>query len=233
VFLGQEYYLPLYFQSALAASPVRSGVLTIPITLSEALMGIVCGVIIHRTGRYLEVTYIGCFLMTIGVGLYTSFAANTTLTTIIGIELIAGLGAGCLFEPPLIALHACVSQERTSSATSTLGFVRNIGQALSLVLGGVIFQNSMDLQIPALKAGGVPASITNLLSEGAAAANVMVVTTISDPTQMLAVKEAFVWSIRNIWILYTCLSGLACVTSIFIGRRILGIVHTETKTGLH
>src|SRR4051794_7364109 len=98
--MAQEYYLPLYFQSALAASPVRSGVLILPITLSQALMGIVCGVVIHRTGHYLEITYAGCIFMAVGVGLYTTFSATSSVAYIIGMELIAGLGAGCLFEPP-------------------------------------------------------------------------------------------------------------------------------------
>lgn len=224
--------MPLYFQSALSASPVRSGALVLPITLSEAFMGILCGVLIHQTGRYLEVTYFGCGLMLVGLGLYTTFSATTTTGMIIGIELIAGIGAGCLFEPPLIALHAFVSQEKTASATATLGFTRNVAQAFSLVLGGVVFQNSMDLQVPRLIAEGVPRSVTDLLSDGAAAANVMVISTISDVRHQLATKEAFVWSLRNMWVMYTCLSALALVSSLFIGNRKLDEKHTETKTGL-
>lgn len=231
--MGQEYYLPLYFQSALSATPVHSGALILPITVSEALTGIFCGILIHRTGRYLEVTYAGCILMTLGVGLYTIFSPTTSIPSIIGIELLAGLGAGCLFEPPLIALHAFVHQDRTASATSTLGFTRNVAQALSLVLGGVVVQNSIDLRIPALLKQGVSSSVVGLFSDGMAAANVMVIATIEDPGQRGAVKEAFVWGLKNMWVMYTCLSVLACVTSLFIGKRVLGKAHTETKTGLH
>lgn len=230
--MAQEYYLPLYFQSALGASPLHSGILVLPITLSEAFMGIICGFLIHRTGHYLEITYIGCVCMAIGVGLYTTFSATTTIALMICIEVIAGLGAGCLFEPPMIALHAFVSQERTASATSTFCFIRGIGQALSLVLGGVVFQNGMDSQIPKLVTQGIPSSITDLFTGGQAVANVMVVSTISDPLQQMVVKEAFVWSLRNMWIMYTVLSGLACVAAIFIGKSKLGTEHTETKTGL-
>lgn len=195
-------------------------------------MGIICGVLIHRTGRYLEVTYAGCILMLIGVALYTTFSATNSVAYIIGIELIAGIGAGCLFEPPLIALHAFVSQDKTASATSTLGFTRNIAQSLSLVLGGVVFQNSIDLQVPILLTEGVPVSVVSLLSGGGAAANVMIVSTMSDLGHQQAVKDAFVWSLRNMWIMYACLSALACLSCIFIHKRILGKEHTETKTGL-
>jgi hypothetical protein len=35
-YIAGEYYLPLYFQSALEASPVKSGALVLPITVTEA-----------------------------------------------------------------------------------------------------------------------------------------------------------------------------------------------------
>lgn len=197
VYLAQEYYLPLYFQSTLGASPILSGALVLPFIGTEAVMGIVCGVVIHSTGRHLELTYFGCAMMTIGAGLCTLFAATSPISLIIPIEILAGIGSGFLFQTPMIALHAMVSQEDTASATSTLGFVRNIAQALSLVLGGVVFQNSMDAQVPSLLAQGVSTSVTDLLGGGAAAANVMVVNTISDLGQKMAVRNAFAGSLNN------------------------------------
>lgn len=170
--------------------------------------------------------------MTVGIGLYTTFSATSSVGYIIGIEIIAGIGTGCLFESPLIALYANVSQERTASATSTLGFIRCIGQALSLVLGSVVFQNSMNMQVPVLVSKGMSEAVTDLFTGGHAIANVMAVSKISDTVQQMFVKAAFVWSLRNMWILYTCLSGLAMLASLFIGKRKLETEHVEMKTGL-
>lgn len=230
--MASEYYLPLYFQSALGASPIYSGVLIIPTLLSQAIMGIVCGVVIHSTGRYLEMTYLGCVFMTVGTGLFTTFSATSSVGYIIAVEIIAGIGTGCLFETPLIALYAHVSQERTAPATSTLGFIRCMGQALSLVLGGAVFQNSMNLQAPVLISQGISEAVTDLFAEGHAVANVMIVSTLSDTVQQMMVKAAFVWGLRNMWILYTCLGGLAFIVSAFIGKRKLDTEHVEVKTGL-
>ncbi|KAH8743502.1 hypothetical protein F5882DRAFT_269723, partial [Hyaloscypha sp. PMI_1271] len=55
--IAAEYCLPLYFQSVKEASPVRSGILILPITITGALMGIITGLIIHRTGRYIELIW--------------------------------------------------------------------------------------------------------------------------------------------------------------------------------
>ncbi|RDW92636.1 MFS transporter-3 [Coleophoma crateriformis] len=232
VYIAQEYYLPLYFQSALSESPFRSGLLVLPVSLTEALAGIVCGIIIHRTGKYLEITYVGCVIMTVGAGLYITFSKSTTIAKIIGIEIVGGIGAGCLFEPPLIALQAFTSQEKTAAVTSTFGFVRPFAQSLSLVLGLVIFQNSMSLQIPGLEAAGIPSSVTSLLSDGEAAANVMIVSALPDARDRGVVADAFVWSLRNMWIMYTCFSAMAGVASVFIGKKKLSKEHVETITGL-
>ena len=124
VFIGGEYYLPLYFQSTHQFGPFKSGVTVLPITIIEALMGIMCGVLTHRWGVYRELIVVGSFLMTVGTGLYIAFTATTSVPQIVGFELIAGAGCGLLFQPLLIAIQAFARQEDVATATSTLGFVR-------------------------------------------------------------------------------------------------------------
>jgi hypothetical protein len=172
--------------------------------------------------------------MTIGNGLYILFSPNESVAKVIGFQIVAGFGQGLLFEAPLIAIQALVSQDDTATATSTFGFTRNLATALSVVICGVIFQNSMDgranlLGLPPVK---LPSNITDALSHGQAAANVMIISTITDASQKLAVKEAFVWSIRNMFIFSTCVAALAVVASAFIKKSVLSKVHVETKTGL-
>jgi MFS family permease len=234
VFIAGEYYLPLYFQSVLEASPLQSGTLILPIAVTEALMGITTGIIIHSTGHYLEVTYFGVILMTVGNGLYTTFSASPSLSSIVGFQIVAGIGAGALFEAPLLGLQAFVSQHDTATATGTFSFVRNLATSLSIVVGGVIFQNSMDLQVTSLGLPPVslPTNITSALSGGSAAANVMIVAMIQDPAQKLAVKEAFACSLKNMWIFYTIVSGFTVIASAFIKRQVLSREHVETITGI-
>ncbi|KAN0117133.1 putative MFS transporter [Hyaloscypha variabilis] len=234
IYIGAEYYLPLYFQSVKGSSPLTSGLLVMPITTTEAITGILAGVIIHSTGRYLEVIYIGVTCMTIGNGLYILLNPASTLAEIIIYQIIAGIGAGLLFQAPLIALQALVSQDETATATATFGFVRSLATALGVVLGGVIFQNSMDMHIPLLSSPPVnlPANITDLLTKGGAAANVMLSNTISDSVQKEAVRAAYSWSMKNMWIFYTVLSGLAVLSSVFIKKHYLRTDHVETRTGI-
>ena len=45
------YYLPIYFQSILGASPIRSGVDNLPLVLAASVFALVGGGIVMKTGR--------------------------------------------------------------------------------------------------------------------------------------------------------------------------------------
>ncbi|TVY80958.1 MFS-type transporter [Lachnellula suecica] len=234
VYIGAEYYLPLFFQSVKGSSPLQSGLLVMPITTTEAITGLFVGFVIHRTGRYLELLYAGVILMTLGTGLYILFSPGSGLAEIICVQIAAGIGAGLLFQTPLIPLQALVPQDEIATATATFMFMHNIATSLGVVIGGILFQNSMDIRVPSLSAPPInlPSNITELLIGGHAAANLMIVGNIEDLAQRSAVREAYSWSMRNLWIMYTGISALAMVTSLFIKQHHLKKEHIETKTGL-
>ncbi|KAI1411476.1 MFS drug transporter [Hypoxylon sp. FL1857] len=230
--IGHEYYLPLYFQSVKQASPLHSGILIIPMMITEAIVDIAVGFFINRTGRYREVIWAGAAFLTLGTGLYISFGPDTSVAKIIGFEILGGPGPGLLFQAPMIAIQNTVSQADTASATSTLGFIRNLGTALSIVLGGVVFQNSMNTRHSSLVAAGLSDSVLEALSGDHAAANVEIVQTIQDAAQRRAAVDAYAWSVRNMFIMYTGIAGVGLVASAFIKHRRLKTEHTETKTGI-
>jgi hypothetical protein len=197
-------------------------------------VALLAGVVIHRTGHYLELIRLGPVIMTVGIGLYIHLSPTSSMGEIIGFQILAGMGAGLLFEPPLLALQAFVSQRDVATASSTFGFIRNLASAMSIVIGGVIFQNSMDNRVQALTMPptSLPSSFLKLFSNGQAVANVFAVELISDEGQKLLIKEAYAWSLRNIWIFYVCMSALGIISTIFMKKKVLSTEHEETKTGL-
>ncbi|KAK5713710.1 hypothetical protein LTR17_017553 [Elasticomyces elasticus] len=231
-YIPAEYYLPLYFQSVKQASPLRSGVLILPITVSEGALGIVSGVVMHQTGKYRELMWVGAALILIGTGLYVSIGVETTIAKLVGFMLIGGSGAGLLFEAPVIAIQNTVSQADTATATATVGLLRNIFTAVSIVLGGVVIQNSMSSQTDLLRASGLNETLIEAFSGGQAAANVELIGTIQDQMARNVVKTAFASSLRNMWIMYTCIAAFGLVAAMFIKQTHLSMEHTETKTGI-
>jgi hypothetical protein len=83
-----------------------------------------------------------------------------------------------------------------------------------------------------LLAAGMSETLTEQMSGDSAAANIEIIKTIEDAAQLLAVKKAFASSLRNMWILYTCMSALGIVAGLFILKTRLNKEHVETRTGL-
>ncbi|KAI9753178.1 MAG: dynamin-like GTPase mgm1 [Chaenotheca gracillima] len=232
VLIGIEYYMPLYFQSVHQASPIRSGILLLPLIVVQAITEIVVGYLIQRIGRYREFIWAGSILMTLGTGLYIIFGADTSVAVIVGLEIVGAFGPALLFQAPTVAIQNTVSQHDTSAATATLLFLRSIGMSLSVVIGGVVFQNSMDGRQASLAAAGLSESVLEALSGSQAAANVGITNSIEDDAQRQAILDAFAWSMRNVFILYTCLAVISVVASVFISHKKLNEEHTETRTGI-
>jgi MFS family permease len=232
VLIGIEYYMPLYLQSVQQTSPLRSGVLLLPLILVQAVVEITAGFLISRTGRYREFIWAGSLLMAIGTGLYITFGADTSVVMIVGLEIVGAFGPALLFQAPMAAIQNTVSQAETTAATASLLFLQSIAMSLSVVVGGVVFQNSMDARQPSLVAAGLSESVLKALSGSQAAANVAITQSIQDASQRQVVLEAFAWSMRNMFILYTCLAAIPIVASVFIKHEKLNTEHTETKTGI-
>lgn len=160
------------------------------------------------------------------------FGANTSVKVVIGVEIVSAFGPGMIFQAPVVAVQNTVSQRDTAAATSALLFLRSIAMSLSVVIGGVVFQNSMDARKPSLVAAGLSESVLEALSGSQAAANVGITQSIQHPSQRQVVLEAFAWSMRNMFILYMCVAATTVVAGMFIKHKKLNVDHTETKTGI-
>ena len=175
--------------------------------------------------------WIGTILMTLGTGLFISIDAHTPTAKVIGYAIIEGVGAGLLFEPPLLAIQQGVHQDDVGTATSTQSFIRTLAISMGVILGGIVFQQSMDLRRSTLEQVGLSGAMLDALSGKNAGANVNLARSLP-PAQALAVKQAFAWSIRNMFIMFTGIGALGIITSFFINNDKLSKEHRETITGL-
>lgn len=232
VLIGIEYYMPLYFQSVQQASPIRSGLLLLPLIVVQAIIEIVSGYAINHTGNYRAFIWSGCILMALGTGLYIIFDADTTVGVIVGLQIIGAFGPALLFQAPVVAIQNTVSQADTAAASGALFFLRSVAMSLSVVLGGVVFQNSITSRHSKLAEAGLSQSVLDALSGSDASANIGIPQTLDDPKQRHAVLEAFAFSMRNVFILYTAIAVVGAVACLFIKHKELNTEHTETKTGI-
>ncbi|KAI1444077.1 MFS general substrate transporter [Annulohypoxylon stygium] len=230
VFISGSYYLPLYFQAVLGASSLLSGVYLLPYVLALSFLSIGSGLFMRKTGKYLPAIIFGMLFMTLGFGLFIDLGPKANWAKIIVYQIIAGIGVGPNFQSPLIALQTSVEPRDIAAVTSTFGFVRQLSTSISVVIGGVVFQNGMQRQYPTLLAQLGP-ELAAQLSGGSAGGNVALVASLPGEQGEIA-RTAYWNSLRDMYIMYTAIAAVGLLVSPFVSQRTLSREHQEHKTGL-
>lgn len=230
VFIGGAYFLPLYFQAVLGANPILSGVYLFPFILSLSVASIITGIFIKKTGKYLPPIWLGVILTTLGFGLFVDLPNGHDWARIIMFQIVAGLGTGPNFQSPLIALQTNVEPRDIATATATFGFMRQLSTAISVVLGGVVFQNGMMKRAGTLRKV-LPPDVAAQIGGGGAGAATNIVKKLPNPTRH-TVTVVYVKSLQNMWIFYVAISVLGLVAAVLIGNKKLSKTHEVQKTGL-
>ncbi|KAJ7749595.1 MFS general substrate transporter [Mycena maculata] len=221
--IAVTFYLPTWFQSIRAASPIQSGVYFLPMMATISPTVIVEGIIVAKTGRYRLMTLSGWILMILGLGLFISLDISTPLGLIVFYQLVLGVGIGFLYSTTFIVL-APLPLSENASAVSLLIFMRTFPQAWGVAVGQTILQNELRTHLP-----------SSVLAQFADASDLVyqVIPQISGMAEPLRreVETAFLLSMRLIWIVMAALSGLGLLCTLLI--RDIPLARTvDSKWGL-
>ncbi|UPL02180.1 hypothetical protein LCI18_013114 [Fusarium solani-melongenae] len=230
VFMGVAYYLPLYFQAVLLASPLRSGLYLLPFILSITVTAAATGAYIQLSGKYLPAVHIGLVIMTLGIGLMIGLDLNLNWSKLIPFQIVSGIGVGMNFEGPLLAVQTVVPHKDVAAATTAMSFVRTIATAISAVIGGVLFQNEMKGKKQTLVDGLGP-QLARFFDGATASASVDLVKTLPSEQQLI-VRRAFFYSLNKMWIMYTAFSGVGLLLGFFIRAQHLSKEHEAAELGI-
>jgi hypothetical protein len=230
VFIGGTYYLPLYFQTVLAANPILSGVYLFPLVITLSIGSVVVGIFIKKVGRYQEPIWFGMVFMTLGFGLFIDLPDHAVWSKLIIYQMIIGIGVGPNFQSPLIALQNHVARHDIAVATGTFGFVRQLATSMSVVLGGVIFQNVLSKKGPELTRRLGPQIAARLSSSNLESSTAFIKHL--PPAQKVIADQAITSSLRTMFIFYTAIGAFGLFLSLFIKRKALSNVHEKSRTGL-
>ncbi|OBT86101.1 hypothetical protein VE02_05405 [Pseudogymnoascus sp. 03VT05] len=225
-----SFFVPLYFQSVLGATALLSGVWLLPLALSLSFSSAGTGIYISKTGRYLDCIRVAFTLSVLGFGLLYDLPLGKTWSKIIIYQIICGLGVGPNFQSLLLALQNQVKPSHYASVTATLGFTRNLATAIGVVVGNVVFQNSMLEQEPHLRASLSPQA-AEMLSGKNAESSVFFVNTLAALERDIA-RAAYYASLRNVWLTAVTFAAAGLITCVFIKGRELSKVHEKVETGL-
>ncbi|OJJ34614.1 hypothetical protein ASPWEDRAFT_112861 [Aspergillus wentii DTO 134E9] len=214
VFMGIAYYLPLYSQSVFGANALRSGLYLLPLVVASSLAAAAAGVFIQKTGKYIPVMYIGQVLLTLGVGLFVYLKHEESPAKMFGFSILAGVGIGMNIDAPILAAQAVVPVRDTAAVTATMALMRSISTAISVVVGGVVFQNRMNAENPGL-VDTLGNDVAKQFNGADASVNVEQIHTLPRAQQEI-VKEVYFRALRTTWTMYVAFAGLATILTLFI-----------------
>lgn len=206
------YYLPLYLQSVKGSSPTRSGIQVLPLMLSTVLTSIVGGILVTVFGFYTPWLIFGTALMTIGVGLITTWGIDTPFPKWFGYQIIMGLGAGFGFQIPLVAVQTVLSLDDLPQGTVLVMFCQSLGGALFLGVTQTVFSNGLVTGIKKYAPGLDP----NLLIHTGATQIRSVLTENHLESEIRPAIQAYVSGLRDSYRLVLGLSAAAFVASLFL-----------------
>ncbi|KAJ7499660.1 MFS amino acid permease [Mycena latifolia] len=226
-FFCAAFYLPLYFQ-ILGASATKSGVLIIPFSLLSSVTSALGGYVVSRMGDFRPIMWISYVVMAVGYGLMILLDERSSIALQIIFPLIAGIGLGGLFLPPLIGMQAAMPVKDMATSSTTFGLfrfvvfrwipvlkihaLRSLGSTIGVSVGQAIWSGVLRKQISKIS------GLTLDLSGAALADSIHQIQTIQPESVRQQVLHAYTKGVSAIWIVNTPIICVCLVATLFLKK---------------
>jgi EmrB/QacA subfamily drug resistance transporter len=124
---GAMMSLPLYLQIVKGATPTQAGLQMLPLTLGIMVASLTSGRLISKTGRYKMFAVAGIGLMAAALFALSAITVDTSLSLVMVIAFVIGLGLGASMQTLVLAATNDVRPQDIGVATSAATFFRQIG----------------------------------------------------------------------------------------------------------
>ncbi|THZ71906.1 MFS general substrate transporter [Aureobasidium pullulans] len=135
------FYLPQWFQIVKGVSPIRSGVMYLPLSMSDVASALVVGVLLPYVGLTNPFILTGTTLLAVGSGLLSTLNTSSGGKYWIPYQILPGMGAGITLWMPYVAIQTVLKAEDIPVATALLQFFQSFGAALFLALAQAVFSS--------------------------------------------------------------------------------------------
>lgn len=224
---GGFYYLSWFFIAVKEFSALDAGVALLPAAGATVPGAVICGAIITRTGYYRWAIWAGWALTVAGFALVSTWDDQTSTGFWAGSLVVLGVGQGVVLNAQNFAAQAQCRPGDEGAAAAMYGFVRQLGAATGVGIGGSIFQNVM-----ALKLGWLGLD-TSMAQEAETYVFFLHALPDGNPFKIKAIS-AYVYGFRGVWWTFLALSCLAFVMSLSIKHhdmnRRISTIHTLEKS---
>jgi hypothetical protein len=174
-------------------------------------MSVVVGIVCATTGRYRWAIWTGWAMTTFGSGLLIILGPSTTIVQWVFLNFAVSIGTGMLFPAMALAIQAAGRPQDAGHAAAFYSFIRVVGQAVGVALGGVIFQNQIKQKLMSYP---LLAPLAAVYSKDATAL-VGIINGMSEGLEKTQLVSAYADSLKTIWIVMCALSAVGLVASLW------------------
>ncbi|KAH7357890.1 major facilitator superfamily domain-containing protein [Plectosphaerella cucumerina] len=220
-FAGLAFFLPVYFQAVLGASPINSGIWLLATAVPLAICTMCVGVLIRRTGRFVDIIRAAAAVTVLAMGLFVNLPPERDWARIVTFQIVAALGVAPNLQALLIGLQALMSRGDLATGTATFAFVRNVSVGIGVVIGQVMLQSAMGGRREEMVGAGIDAALADRLAGGGAIATLgggMGELGFSGPQADL-VRWCLTDGLRRLWVML-CVTAAAGLVSTFFIRQV-------------
>ncbi|HET9661224.1 MAG TPA: DHA2 family efflux MFS transporter permease subunit [Thermomicrobiales bacterium] len=219
--LGIFFPITLFLQEVLGFSPVKAGLAMMPMSLMILVGAPIAGRLSDRIGaRWL--LFAGTAIMSLGILFITSrVSTDTTIASLAPALIVTGIGMGMTFSPMTAAAMRDVPPRVAGSASGVLNTTRNIGQVLGIAILGSVLQARMathtaDGLVPLGLDSATADKVVDLAKQNQFPQIVSLIPADQLGPLMDVIKEAFVQSTRNTFVVGAIACGIASLLALLV-----------------
>ncbi|KAL1896669.1 hypothetical protein Cpir12675_002691 [Ceratocystis pirilliformis] len=216
------YYVPLWFQTVKHASPVNSGIYTIPLMLSMIISSVISGIGIQKFGYYVPSMILCPIIMAIGEGFLSTLDPNTSSSKWIAFQFLAGFGLGFGMQTVNLAVQTVMPKEDVSTGIAISFFSQQLGAAIFVSVGQSILSNLLRKRLR-----GIPGINDRIVvSEGATHLRNLVA-----PQFQSQVAEAYNYACTRIFFAGAMLCCGTLISALFMQWKSVKTANPDVPTG--
>lgn len=154
--------LPIYFQTAKQASPIKSGVLVLPTVIAITISVLLAGPATTYFGYYSPFMLISTILCPIAAGLLTTLTVDTSPAKLICLQALLGFGCGIGYLGPQLAAQTVLEAKDVPMGISVIVFAQNFGPAFFVAVAQTIFSGRLAADVKLYAPGIDPSTFESM-----------------------------------------------------------------------
>lgn len=181
-------------------------------SFASTVSSIIISVVIRFTHRYKWFVVVGSCLYMLGMGLMMKYRTeDSSLSAIIGVQVLIGFGGGMLNVPAQLGVQASAAHQDLGSATAIFLTLISIGTAIGSAISGAVWGKQ------------IPAKLTAYLPEGSKDQALTIYADIEEATayamgspERIAINRAYQETMTTLLTIAVCLCAPVVLCSLFM-----------------